>query len=236
MLVLLLVAFAAAPARAASPAARPALNAFQLKLGGFVPRGGGDFWEENRGLFALEASDLGGPAWGLAYVRSLNNRFEAGFGLDVYSSHTSVSYDGFIASDGFPIAHDTRLTVTPLTMDLRLIPAGRYASSRHGSNGRPVFYLGAGAGFNLWEYRESGEFIDFGDPGLPVFYGDFREEGAALEAHALAGLEFPVTPNLNLMFEGRYSWSTDTLSDDFGGLGEIDLSGPWVQAAVSFRW
>jgi hypothetical protein len=127
--------------------------------------------------------------------------------------------------------------MVPLTVDLRLIPAGRYRSAASGRHTlKPVFYVGGGFGVNFWEYSEVGEFIDFSDPDLPILGATFRDNGTAFVTSATTGLELPVSPRFQVTFEGRYSWSRAELAGDFGGLGEIDLGGLGLYVGASFRF
>jgi hypothetical protein len=120
---------------------------------------------------------------------------------------------------------------------VRFIPAGRFrGSSRRGAVRKPVFYVGAGAGINFWEYEEIGDFIDFTVDPNEIFFDRFIEDGEALQVHVLAGLEIPVSPGFNLLLEGRHSWADDDLSGDFAGLGDIELGGTSVFIGGSFRW
>jgi hypothetical protein len=101
-----------------------------------------------------------------------------------------------------------------------------------------VLYLGAGIGFNYWEYEEVGDFLVFDDPDNPSgpFINRFIESGLAFEAHALAGVELPVHPGFSFLVEGRYSWSEDTPGGDFEGLGDLDLGGVSAYLGIAFRF
>ena len=70
----------------------------------------------------------------------------------------------------------------------------------------------------------------------PIFPGRFKDSGAAFETHLLAGVELPLSPNFNLVLEGRYSWSETTMGDDFAGFGDIDMGGLWINVGGSFRF
>jgi hypothetical protein len=212
-------------------------HAFQARLGVFVPSGGGDLWDDNEQLFTLNASDFVDFAWGLNFIASLNNNVEIGVNFDRYRSTVSSAYREFTDDAGFPIIHDTRLVETPLTIDFRLLPGGRYRTGPHGGKMlKPVFYVGGGGGLNVWSYEEAGEFIDFSTFDLEIFPARFRDNGTTWEAHALAGIELPLNPGFNLLLEGRYSWSRATLGGDLAGLGEIELGGAAVFLGGSFRF
>jgi hypothetical protein len=232
----ILMALACGTARAQSATAS---RAFQLRLGGFFPSGGDEFWDETEDVFTLRMSDFDGFVFGASFVGSVSNRVEIGGNLDFYRRTVRSSYSGIVDSAGFPILHDSRLTLTPLTVDVRLLPGGRHRIVRGGRAAlKPVFYLGGGGGVNFWEYEEVGDFLDFEvDPQQPpIFYGRFLDDGAALELHALAGVEFPMSPGFNFVLEARYSWSDETLDGDFAGLGRIELGGLSTYAGASFRF
>jgi hypothetical protein len=212
-------------------------NSFQFRIGGFLPDGGGDLWEDNAEVFTLSASDFDDVTVGFSFVRPFSNNFEVGLNVDLYDGTVLSRYADYFDEFDFPIYHDTTLEMVPLTVDVRFLPFGRYRM-RHGGRQvlKPVLYVGAGAGVNLWAYEEIGDFIDFSVPELPIFPGRFEDSGAAFETHVLAGVELPLSPSFNLLLEGRYSWSEDTLGEDFSGFGDIDLGGVWINVGGSFRF
>lgn len=226
--VLLAAATLASSALAVFAQGTPPNNSFQFRLGGFFPHGGGEMWNGNEQTFTLDTSDFQDPVFGFSCVVSVNNHLEVGFNLDFYDDTVRSSYLDWVDEDGYPIFHDTTLEMMPATVDVRFLPAGRFgirgsAGQRHVI--QPVFYLGAGVGFNVWEYEETGDFLDFGQEPPAVFPSRFVESGTEFETHALAGLELPLGPTWGLLFEGRYSWSSVDPGGDFAGLGDLDLGG-----------
>jgi hypothetical protein len=220
----------ATPADAADPRYYPApANAFQLRMGYHAPSDGGTFWQDVEDRFTLQASDFNGLAWGASFIGGLSPYVEFGVTADWYEETVTAGERYYIDTDGFPILHDTTLSQFPLGVDLRFIPGGRKV-------GKPVFFLGAGAGLNFWEYHEIGDFVDEGDPALPVYFGDFHASGETLEGRVLAGLEIPVSPAFNLSFEGRYSFGESDLEDDFEGFGTIEPGGMFFFVGGSFRF
>lgn len=230
---MLVLAGAAVPALAQSGRDQ---SAFQIRLGGFFPDGDGEFWDDTASTFTLEpTSDLDDGVVGLTFVRGFGNHLEAGFNLDFYERTTVSSVAGFVDGNGLPIFHDSRLALVPATVDLRFVPLGRYRVRGGGRLVRqPVFYIGGGAGFTFWEYEEIGDFVDFSDD--TIFFDRFTDDGASFEVHGLAGVELPIGPAWNLLFEGRYSWVDETLGRDFSGLGEIDLGGMSAYVGASLRF
>lgn len=218
------------------PLGRHADRAFQIRLGGFFLEGGGEFWDDTERTFTLDDSDFDDVVVGFSLIRSVNNYVEVGFNVDFYAETVLSDYRRFVDEDGFAIFHDSELSMVPMTVDVRVLPGGRHRIRGPRRVLKPVFYVGAGAGLNYWEYEEVGDFLDFDEDPPEVVFERFNDEDLAFEVHALAGFELPLSRRLNLLFEGRYSWFEDDLGEDFEGLGEIELGGFWVHGGASFRF
>ncbi len=232
---LLVLLGAAGEAAAGHRGPDPGDMAFQFRVGGFFLDGESEFWTDAEDTFTLDSSDFDDAIIGLSIVGSFGNHLEAGFNADFYDATVVSAVRGFTDEDGFPILHDSRLRMAPLTVDLRFLPAGRYRVRNQGRLVRqPVFYVGGGAGLVFWEYEEIGDFVDFSDD--TIFFDRFTDDGASFEVHGLAGVELPIGPAWNLLFEGRYSWVDETLGRDFSGLGEIDLGGMSAYVGASLRF
>lgn len=213
-------------------------GAFTFRLGGFFPSGSGDFWNANEQAFTLDHSDFNGAMGGVGYTAALNNYVEFGGNIDFYGESTRSADRFFTDQFGNPILHDTRFEEIPLTLDIKVLPAGRYA--RRGPEGkhyvrRPVPYLGAGIGMIYWQYEEEGDFVD---SNLNVVYDRLKDSGTAFEKHVLAGVEFPVSPMWGITLEGRYSWSDTSVGGAFTTVnpGRLDLGGASVFVGGALRF
>lgn len=226
-----------APAQAAAaPAATE--GAFTFRFGGFFPSGGGSFWDANEAAFTLDHSDFNGAIGGVGYTASINNYIEIGGNIDFYASSVFSSDRYYTDQYGYPINHDSRLAETPLTVDFKVLPAGRF--TRRGPDGRqyvrrPVPYLGAGIGMEYWQYEEQGDFVA---TDLSIVYTRLVDSGLAFETHVLAGIEFPVSPRWNITLEGRYSWADASVGGSFQGVntGQLDLGGASVFVGGALRF
>lgn len=221
----------------------PPGRSYQLRVGWFFPGGGGDLWDDNAEVFTEDISDFNDFTWGMSFVAPVNNHLEIGINIDFYDSRASSAYRDYFYPGGYPIFHDTRLSEVPLIVDARWFPAGRYRVRSGGRRVlRPAFFLGAGLGANFWEYEEVGEFIDCSlgcgpnDPPPPISYGGFRDSNTAFQAQFSAGLELPINPRFNVVFEGRYAWASDAMGGDFAGFGDIELGGTSLLLGASFRF
>ncbi len=93
----------------------------------------------------------------------------------------------------------------------------------------------------FWKYEEFGDFIDFGDPELPIYADAFVADGTAFGVHALGGLRVYLNRDIAIVGEGRYQWATDDMGDDFspnepGLVNTIDLSGWTATIGVHIRF
>jgi hypothetical protein len=211
-------------------------SAMQFKLGWFYPSGDGEFWSETEDVFTFDSGDLRNWTWGFSYVYGPSNHLEVGFNLDLYRGRTYSAYRDVVDQSGYSIFHDSELRMAPLSVDLRLIPAGRYGGAGGRRAKRPVWYIGGGIGANLWQYEEFGDFVDFGDPDLPIGFDRFRDSGTTFQAHALTGIELPFGRAWSFVLEGKYTWASTDLRGDFAGLGEIDLGGFSISAGGAIRF
>ena len=218
---------AAAPALAQSPGTD---GSFRFRFGGYFPSGNSTFWDANEEAFTLSSSDFRDWMAGASFVTSMNNWFEVGFNLDFYDAAQRSADRGYVDEFGYPILHDTSLELIPISVDVRILPTGRYAL--RGQSGqrrirRPVPYVGAGVGVTYWEYLEQGDFVGFDDIGPFVYYDRLKDSGTEFTTHALAGVEFPMGTSWNFTLEGRYMWAKATPSGPFSplALGDLDLGG-----------
>jgi len=213
-------------------------RAVQIRLGGFFPEGGGPLWGDVEDRFTLDADDFNDGMLGFTFLTGWSNHWEIGANVDFYSETILSEERDFVDLSGLPIFHDTQLEMVPASVDVRYLPWGRYRSRPRGVRVlKPAFYVGAGLGFNIWEYEEFGDFVDDTDPLDPfLFFDHLTEEGVAFQAHVLAGIELPLGPRFNLLFEGRRTWADDELEDELGALDRIELGGTSVFVGGAFRF
>lgn len=205
-------------------------TSFRLGLGLFTPDGDSEFWRGNEFEFTGDAGDLDDAVLTADVRIPVGSMTSVMLSASHFSGESRQAYRDFTDSNGFDIEHDTRLSVTPLTLGLVLHPIGR--------GDRIAPYVGAGAGFWFWSYEETGDFIVFdamGDPG-PIVFEELRGDGVATGWFALAGLDIPISRYVTLFGEARWNDAEDDQEDDFSGLGEIDLSGRQFTAGLSWRF
>jgi hypothetical protein len=187
----------------------------RFRLGIFEPAGGSSGWDRVFEGFTGQTSDLQDVLWGVDFLWRPGGYGSLMFGFSSYSGSTSSAYEDWVAGDGSEIRHTKRLEIADISV------AWVY---HFGSGGiRP--YAGVGGGLLWWELTDAGDFIDFGDPELPIVRAFYGADGTTFEAFGLAGVDIPLSPAWSFFAEGRYRWASDGLGGGFAGFGDLDLSG-----------
>jgi Outer membrane protein beta-barrel domain len=209
-------------------------SGFDLRLGGFVPKASSNLFRDDASLYTVRQRDWRGVTGGAEYSLQLADNIELGFSLDGYSRTIDTSYRDFVNDNngGRDIRQTLRLSAVPLGVNLRFISPTRKSLSPYASVGADLYF---------YEYKEFGDFIDFGDPTLPIIADSFVANGVLPGAHAAAGLRVPINYDFALSFEGRYQWAKGNLGDDFRARpGEaplkLDLSGWSATAGINIRF
>lgn len=201
-------------------------GSLRFRLGVFEPSGDSQFWDDYFTDFTGSPSSFEDVVFGVDYLWRTSRNAGLLFGGSFYKGSTTVAYRDWQRLEGGEITHLVTLELSDLT--------AAYVW-RFGDRGaRP--YLGAGGGLLWWKFREDGEFIDFGDPDLPIVFASYLADDITWEAFALAGFDVPLGYSWSFFFEGRYRWAEADLNRDFSGFGEIDLSGYELSGGLSWNF
>lgn len=184
----------------------------------------------------VDRGDFSGFTVGSDLALRVSPRLEVVLGASYASSRKPSEYRDFVDQDDLPIEQTTSFRRVPLTASLKasLSPRGRSIGRFAWIPARFVPYLGGGGGAMWYRLRQSGDFIDADT--RAVFSDVFRSSGWAPEAHAMAGIDVSLSPRWVLTGEGRYTWASANMSDDFVGFEKIDLSGFAITAGLAIRF
>jgi opacity protein-like surface antigen len=200
---------------------------FRLRVGAFRPEGDSEYWTDKQQDFTGDPSDLENAVGGIDYLLGLNNQLSLMFSGSYFEGDTTQSYRDFDDNFGDRIRHDTTLGIGSLTAGLLVHLTGPDA---------PVSpYLGGGGGAYFWRLEENGDFIDF-NRNNEIFNASLESTGTAFGYYLVAGLEAPISRNLSVFAEGRWTQAEDDLSEDFEGFGKLDLSGREVSAGLAWSF
>jgi opacity protein-like surface antigen len=203
-------------------------GSLRLKIGMLEPDGESEFWDTQFQDFTGAVSDLDDIVLGVDYLWPLGRSTSLAFGVSFWEGETTQAYRDYTDSIGSSIRHTTTLQATDVTVALI------YRFGHRDSTLAP--YIGAGGGFVWWRLEETGDFIDFASSELPIVFAHYQAEGTTSEVFAVAGLEMALTPSWSFLVEGRWRRADDELGDDYGGFGEIDLSGTELTAGFALRF
>ncbi|HEY4659834.1 MAG TPA: hypothetical protein VIH11_10020 [Gemmatimonadaceae bacterium] len=151
------------------------------------------------------------------------------------TSHPSEFRD-WVDNNNLPIQQTTSFTRWPVTASLKwyLTPRGRSLGKFAWVPAKYAPYVGLGAGRMWYSFAQEGDFIDYDTKN--VFGDTFKSSGWTATAHALAGVEYSLTPRLALSSEARYQYANASPGVDFVGFHRIDLSGFAATVGLTVRY
>ena len=231
-LVLLGLLVGTAPAQAQD-------QGFSISLGYFSPRGedsraDGDVLNANRCFdtsfvcepLLFDVGDFGGATISGEYLIGIGKFVEAGVGVGYYMRTVDSIYEFVTRPDGTEIEQDLKLRIVPLTATLKFVPTGRDAKFQP--------YIGAGIAALMWDYSETGEFVDTADDS--IYRDTFKADGTEIAPVIFGGLRAPVGASFMIGGEVRYQKAeADLPVEDFLG-DRLDLGGLTFQATMTWRF
>jgi len=209
-----------------------------IRTGWMIASANGDLFTFVQRNFTLERKDFNAPAFGIDVEIAASPRASAVIGFDVSKSTAPSEYRDFVDNQRLPITQTTSLREMNFSGGIKfaLTPRGREVSRRAWIPSAATPYVGAGAGFQRYDFVQFGDFIDVNDPNLSIFTDTIRSDGWAPSAHVLAGVEVRVWRRLYMSGEGRYLWSRATPDETFprSVVDKIDLDGLKLTVGVHY--
>ena len=205
-----------------------------VRGGWLFERAGSDLFGFVHEQFTIEPDDFDSPTLAFDLGIAAGSRTEVVFGVEFGGATVRSEYRDFVDNDRLPITQATSLRQANLSgsLKLALTPRGQKVGSVAWVPNAITPYVGAGAGALWYEFRQTGDFVDFLD--LSVFSETFRSSGWAPSAHVFAGVDVKIVRRLFLMGEGRYLWSQAELGPDFSDFEAIDLIGFKLTAGINY--
>jgi hypothetical protein len=194
--------------------------------GGFALAGAGsDIFSFSTDQLTLHRRDFNAPAVGVDLGIRVASRFDVVLGGAYAGSSARSEFRRWVDQNDLPIEQTTSFRRVPVTASVKtyLTPRGRSIGRFAWVPSRYALYAGVGGGAMWYRLRQQGDFVDFNT--RDVFPDKFESSGWAPTAHALAGLDFSLSPRFALTAEGKYAWAKANMSEDFSGFDRIDLSG-----------
>jgi hypothetical protein len=210
-----------------SASAQQTVNFF---VGGFVPRGfdsrgRDDVLVRNSDFLLFNIHDFRGATAGAEYLVGLNDFFDAGVSVGVYSRSSPAIDTDFTFPNGREVESELRLRLVPVTATFRYLPLGHHDAIEP--------YVGGGVGILNWRYTEAGQFVNASHN---IINGPFTGSDTTVGPVALGGLRVPAGA-ARIGGEIRYQWGKGDLptDQDFAGT-KIDLGGFTYLFTVGVRF
>lgn len=207
-----------------------------IRAGAGQPSANSDVFDFVSKDLTVGRSDFLGAAFMADISVPLSQRLELQFSGGTSGRRANSEYRGFVDNNDLPIEQQTTFRRVPLAVGLKwnLLPAGRQISRLAWVPSRIVPYVAAGGGTMYYQFRQSGDFIDFETN--DVFSSKLTSSGWGALGYGAAGATFNVNRSVGLITELRYDVSNASLGGDFGGFDPISLSGVGVTAGLQFRF
>ncbi|MBL0940810.1 MAG: hypothetical protein IBJ03_18090 [Gemmatimonadaceae bacterium] len=166
----------------------------------------------------------------------LSDRTELQFTAGVTNRRVGSEYRGFVDNNDQPIEQSTSFRRVPLALGFKynLVPTGRSISRFAWVPARFVPYVAAGGGTMYYQFRQSGDFIDYQT--MDVFGDKLQSSGWTGMAYGALGASWSLTRSVGLSTEVRYDHARGAVGQDFEGFDRIALSGVGVTAGFLFRF
>lgn len=201
-----------------------------------VPRAGGELFSFVSDQLTLGPSDFRSAAFNLELGVNLSQTLAVEGGFDVSKRHVASEYRRFVTASRTPIAQTTRLNQSGMTLGVRYTPTG------HGQRiSRLAFiprrmtpYVGAGVQMTYFNFRQSGNFVDFTDSS--IFSDIFASDGWTFGPFVRGGVDLQVWRRLYVNGDVRYTWMRSDLGPDFSGFDGIDLASVRGATGVSIKF
>jgi hypothetical protein len=180
----------------------------------------------NRTYLEFDVPDFNSLAVGGEWLVPVGRFIEAGAGIGFSRRTVHSNYRDFVDRDGSEIEQDLRLRMLPIAFTARVLPLSQESPVQP--------YFGGGIAVITWRYSESGEFIDFDVPSLPVFRDTFAAEGTEAGPVVLGGVRF-AGDAASFGGEVRYQRARADVGPNFAG-PRLDLGGWSYQVTLGVRF
>ncbi|MGQ0560813.1 MAG: outer membrane protein [Gemmatimonadota bacterium] len=215
---------------------KPPTATLSFRIGAAGPSASDDLFAFFTEELTLERGDFRSFALAADLGIRTTSQLDLLLGVAYSGSSSRSEFRDWVDQDDQPIEQTTSLDRIPLTLSAKyyLVPRGR-ALSMHAWVPRTFTpYVTGGGGYTFYDLVQEGDFVDFRT--LEVFPRRFESAGGGATAHVGAGGEWWLTPRLGLSLEGRYSWASADLDQDFSDFDRVDLRGFQITTGFAARF
>jgi outer membrane protein W len=206
-------------------------------------RGGYSVPSSRSGIFAFPLDSLTINNFNAPYVGgALSLRASDHVDVDVDLGWTGVrrrsEYVNWVDQNNLPIQQTTTFQTVATTLGAKY-----YFGDRGRSIGRFVWvpakltpFVRAGVGLVWYEFKQSGDFVDFLSPTYDVFSDYLRTSATSAVAQLGGGANLSLSRQLFLTGEARYSLASARVNAPFDTSENIDLNGLQMMLGIGLRF
>ena len=214
---------------------RPSVQ-LSIRADYFIPRAGSEIFDFTRNQLTVDKSDFNTVGIGAEIAIRASERVDVALNFGYGRSETLSEFREFVGTDDLPILQTTEFTRVPVTANVKLylVDRGRTVSRFAWIPTKVAPYVGGGAGIVWYEFAKDGEFVDFND--LDIFVDRISSSGTSATGNVFGGLDLSIGGNWVLTGEGRYSFGSVEMGEDFVGFDNIDLNGLQMTVGIGVRF
>lgn len=214
----------------------PPQGSFTLRGGYSRASAGSDLFDEVTQTLTVNRGDFSGLALGSAAGVSVTDRLDVTLDAGYMSTRTPSSYRAFVDNANQEIRQTTQLQRVPATLGakLYLAPRGRTIGRFAWIPTSVAPWVGAGAGFMWYRFRQDGDFVDVRTNNVRRDVLD--SDGFTPMAQGMAGVDVSLGARYAITGDLRYlAVKRPGLSADFQGYQPLDLSGVALSLGFTVR-
>lgn len=184
----------------------------------------------------VDRGDFSSPTLGADLGYRVFDRTHLVLSLDLSGMDKRSESRGYIDNNDQPIEQTTRFRRVPVIASVKqyVTNPGRSIGRFAWIPSRVAAYVGAGGGFEWYQFKQNGDFVDYQT--FDVFSDQFVSDGWTPVGQLFAGADYSLSANMALTTETRYARASANLSNDFKGFGRLDLSGFSTTVGLTFRF
>jgi hypothetical protein len=211
-------------------------GSFRLDVGWALASAQSDLFAFTTNQLTLRRSDFSSPMLGGELAFNVRDRTQIVVSGNFSQAKKGSESRDFIGSDSLPIAQTTTYRRVPLTIGVKqyLVAPGQSIGRLAWIPSRFAPYLSVGGGTTWYQFTQTGEFVE--SKTSAIFPDTYNSNGWAPAGYAAVGLDYALGPSYALTTEMKYLKSSGSLSNDFSGFHNLDLSGLGTTVGFTLRF
>ena len=206
--------------------------------GGYAsPTAGSDIFSFVTQQLSVSKRDFSSMTLGVDLAFAIRPRLDVVLSYDASGMNKKSDFRDWQDSQGNPIEQTTSFSRQAWMASVRywIMPPGREVSRYAWVPMTWAPWVSAGIGRTNYEFKQSGDFIDFKDNNK-VFPDTFDSSDGALSEQLSAGVDWSLTERFALTTQAKYLFGRAQLGTDFSGFKPIDLSGFGLTVGLTTRF